>query len=104
GFAKLIVEKDTLKILGMHIYAYNATELITESGTLMAFNVSAHKPSPFESLSRKITTVFLENSWSLTQRIQSETRNESVRVSKVLEQLVFCLFIVFCQSDCFSVE
>ncbi|MDV3182262.1 MAG: dihydrolipoyl dehydrogenase [Candidatus Phytoplasma australasiaticum] len=42
GFAKLIVEKNTLKILGMHIYAYNATELITESGTLMAFNGTAY--------------------------------------------------------------
>ncbi|MDO7983606.1 MAG: dihydrolipoyl dehydrogenase [Pigeon pea little leaf phytoplasma] len=42
GFSKLIVDKNTLQILGMHIYAYNATELITETGALMAFNGTAY--------------------------------------------------------------
>jgi len=42
GFAKIIVEKNNLKILGMHILAYNATDLISEVGLAMEFNGTAY--------------------------------------------------------------
>ncbi|MDV3205314.1 MAG: dihydrolipoyl dehydrogenase [Weeping tea tree witches'-broom phytoplasma] len=42
GFAKIIVDRKNMKILGMHIYAYNATELITETGVVMEFEGTAH--------------------------------------------------------------
>jgi dihydrolipoamide dehydrogenase len=42
GFAKLIIDKKNLKILGMHILAYNATELITEIGVTMELEGTAH--------------------------------------------------------------
>ncbi|TVY12277.1 dihydrolipoyl dehydrogenase [Candidatus Phytoplasma pini] len=42
GFAKIIVEQKNLKILGMHILAYNATDLISEIGLAMEFNATAY--------------------------------------------------------------
>ncbi|MDO8059311.1 dihydrolipoyl dehydrogenase ['Crotalaria aegyptiaca' phytoplasma] len=63
GFAKLIVDKNTLQILGMHIYAYNATELITETGALMNFNGTAYNATeiihPHPTLSELNLETFL---------------------------------------------
>ncbi|WP_017193263.1 dihydrolipoyl dehydrogenase [Vaccinium witches'-broom phytoplasma] len=42
GFAKLIVDKKDLKVLGMHIFSYNATELISEIGVTMELEGTAH--------------------------------------------------------------
>ncbi|KND62672.1 dihydrolipoyl dehydrogenase [Candidatus Phytoplasma phoenicium] len=55
GFSKIIVEAKSLKILGMHIFAYNATELISEIGLAMelegtAYDV-AHTIHPHPTLS-----------------------------------------------------
>ncbi|MBT1576823.1 dihydrolipoyl dehydrogenase ['Elaeagnus angustifolia' witches'-broom phytoplasma] len=45
GFAKLIVCKKHLEILGMHIYAYNATELISEMAVGMELEGTAYELS-----------------------------------------------------------
>ncbi|PQP79842.1 dihydrolipoyl dehydrogenase [Candidatus Phytoplasma phoenicium] len=42
GFAKIIVEAKSLKILGMHIFAYNATELISEITLAMELEGTAY--------------------------------------------------------------
>ncbi|WP_238055070.1 dihydrolipoyl dehydrogenase [Candidatus Phytoplasma ziziphi] len=42
GFAKLIVDKNSLKILGMHILSCHATELISEIGVVMGMNGTAY--------------------------------------------------------------
>ncbi|WP_323847533.1 MAG: dihydrolipoyl dehydrogenase [Phytoplasma sp.] len=63
GFAKVIVEKDSLKILGMHILSCNATELISEIGVAMGFQGTAHDIvktiHPHPSLSEMILETFL---------------------------------------------
>lgn len=43
GFAKIIVDKKYLEVLGMHIYAYNATELISEIAVTMELEGTAHE-------------------------------------------------------------
>ncbi|MFP7699508.1 MAG: dihydrolipoyl dehydrogenase [Candidatus Phytoplasma pyri] len=43
GFAKLIVDKQSLEIIGMHIYAYNATELISEISVAMELEGTAYE-------------------------------------------------------------
>jgi dihydrolipoamide dehydrogenase len=45
GFTKLIVDKKHLEILGMHIYAYNATELISEIAVGMELEGTAYELS-----------------------------------------------------------
>lgn len=42
GFIKLIVDKKHLEVLGCHIYAYNATELIAEFAVAMEAEATAH--------------------------------------------------------------
>ncbi|QTX02652.1 dihydrolipoamide dehydrogenase [Candidatus Phytoplasma luffae] len=42
GFAKIIIDKDNYKILGMHILSYNATELITEISVIMKKKGTVH--------------------------------------------------------------
>ncbi|KXT29369.1 dihydrolipoyl dehydrogenase [Candidatus Phytoplasma oryzae] len=63
GFAKVIVNKKNLKILGMHILAYNATELITEVGVAMELGGTAydiiHTIHPHPTLSELILETFL---------------------------------------------
>ncbi len=43
GFAKIIVDKKYLEVLGMHIYAYNATELISEIAVTMELEGTAYE-------------------------------------------------------------
>jgi len=43
GFVKLIVDKKYLEVLGAHIYAYNATELISEYAVAMTSEATAHE-------------------------------------------------------------
>lgn len=43
GFIKLIVDKKYLEVLGAHIYAYNATELISEFSVAMESEATAHE-------------------------------------------------------------
>ncbi|WP_349402215.1 dihydrolipoamide dehydrogenase of pyruvate dehydrogenase complex PdhD [Candidatus Phytoplasma solani] len=43
GFAKIIVDKKHLEIIGMHIYAYNATELISEIAVGMELEGTAYE-------------------------------------------------------------
>lgn len=45
GFAKMIVDKKHLEIIGMHIYAYNATELISEISVGMELEGTAYELS-----------------------------------------------------------
>ncbi|WCA22594.1 dihydrolipoyl dehydrogenase [Candidatus Phytoplasma oryzae] len=63
GFAKVIVHKDNLKILGMHILAYNATELITEIGVALQLEGTAydivHTIHPHPTLSELNLETFL---------------------------------------------
>ncbi|MEZ0180408.1 dihydrolipoyl dehydrogenase ['Camptotheca acuminata' phytoplasma] len=63
GFAKLIVDKNNLKILGMHIVSSNATELITEIGVVMQSNGTVydviHTIHPHPTLSELISETFL---------------------------------------------
>ncbi|MDV3198392.1 MAG: dihydrolipoyl dehydrogenase [Vigna little leaf phytoplasma] len=63
GFAKLIVDKKSLKILGMHIVAYNATELISEIGLAMELKATAydiaHTIHPHPTLSELTLETFL---------------------------------------------
>lgn len=55
GFAKLILDKKYLEIIGMHIYAYNATELISEISVAMELEGTvyelAHAIHPHPTLS-----------------------------------------------------
>ncbi|WBL31541.1 dihydrolipoyl dehydrogenase [Candidatus Phytoplasma sacchari] len=63
GFAKVIVNQDNYKILGMHILAYNATELITEIGVTMQLEGTAyditHTIHPHPTLSELNLETFL---------------------------------------------
>ncbi|WP_334330841.1 dihydrolipoyl dehydrogenase [Candidatus Phytoplasma prunorum] len=63
GFAKLIVGKQNLDILGMHIYAYNATELISEISVAMELEGTAHELAnaihPHPTLSELILETYL---------------------------------------------
>jgi dihydrolipoamide dehydrogenase len=63
GFAKLIVDKKNLKILGMHIFSYNATELISEIGVTMELEGTAydvvHAIHPHPTLSELTLEAFL---------------------------------------------
>ncbi|VEU83118.1 dihydrolipoyl dehydrogenase [Acholeplasma hippikon] len=43
GFIKLIVDKKYLEVVGVHIYAYNATELISEFSVAMASEATAYE-------------------------------------------------------------
>ncbi|CDR30166.1 Dihydrolipoyl dehydrogenase [Acholeplasma oculi] len=43
GFAKLIVDKKYLEVIGAHIYAYNATELISEYSVAMKAEATAYE-------------------------------------------------------------
>ncbi|CCV63731.1 Dihydrolipoyl dehydrogenase (Lpd/PdhD) [Alteracholeplasma palmae J233] len=43
GFVKLIVDKKYLEVIGAHIYAYNATELISEYATAMELEGTAYE-------------------------------------------------------------
>ena len=43
GFIKLIVDKKYLEILGAHIFAYNATELISEYAVAMQAEATAYE-------------------------------------------------------------
>ncbi|MBP5836097.1 dihydrolipoyl dehydrogenase [Candidatus Phytoplasma meliae] len=63
GFAKLIVDAKHLEILGMHIYAYNATELISEISVGMELEGTAYELSeaihPHPTLSELIFETLL---------------------------------------------
>ena len=43
GFVKLIVDNKYLEVIGAHIYAYNATELISEYSVAMVSEATAHE-------------------------------------------------------------
>ncbi|WP_341266413.1 dihydrolipoyl dehydrogenase [Candidatus Phytoplasma fraxini] len=63
GFAKTIIHKNSLKILGMHILSCNATELISEIGVAMGFQGTAYDIiktiHPHPTLSEMILETFL---------------------------------------------
>ncbi|CAP18340.1 Dihydrolipoamide dehydrogenase [Candidatus Phytoplasma mali] len=63
GFAKLIVGKQNLEIIGMHIYAYNATELISEISVAMELEGTAYELAnaihPHPTLSELIFETYL---------------------------------------------
>ncbi|MFR0367842.1 dihydrolipoyl dehydrogenase [Candidatus Phytoplasma palmae] len=63
GFAKLIIDKNNFNILGMHIVAYNATELISEIGLAMGTKSTAydivHNVHPHPTLSELTLETFL---------------------------------------------
>ncbi|KAB8122045.1 MAG: dihydrolipoamide dehydrogenase [Candidatus Phytoplasma cynodontis] len=63
GFAKVIINKDNFKILGMHILAYSATELISEIAVTMELGGTAydiiHTIHPHPTLSELNLETFL---------------------------------------------